>query len=234
MLMNYADRFYFQVTFPILLFFLIAEEVARAARIACILAAILVFAVNPYYLREELRYYPYLRNANVDLGKRLAPYAANHTLFTGDAGAIPYYSNWFTYDFFGLGTNQIAREGVTLTFMQQHHPDLILIESPLPDAGLLTGPPPGPSSMWSGRSPIPSPVRRIRVRRRNRLPGLLPRRIPPQRHSPARRNPGHPPAEHRILRKNPHLPQGSPPPALRPLVKLGRLSLTNWVPHISP
>jgi arabinofuranosyltransferase len=150
MLMNYADRFYFQVTFPILLFFLIAEDVASSARIACILAAVFLVALTPYYLREELHYYPSLRASNVDLGKRLAPFAANHTLFTGDAGAIPYYANWFTYDFFGLGTNRIAREGVTLAFMQQHHPDLILIESPLPDAGLLTGPPPSRTTLWSG------------------------------------------------------------------------------------
>jgi hypothetical protein len=148
--MNYADRFYFQVCFPILLFFLIAEDVAAAARTACIVAAVCLFSMEIGYLRKDLKYFPYLRQSNLNLGHRLAPFAEGHTLFTGDAGAIPYYSNWFTYDIFGLGTNRIARSGVTLALMQQEHPDLIFVESALPGPGVLNEvTSPGEGNVWT-------------------------------------------------------------------------------------
>jgi arabinofuranosyltransferase len=137
MQMNYADRFYFQVTFPILLFFLIAEDLTQIARTAVVLAAICLFATSTGFLRQELKYFPYLIQSDLDLGRKLAPFAQNHTLFTGDAGSIPYYSGWVTYDAFGLATYTIARNGTSLPLMQQLHPDLILIESEDPGPGLL-------------------------------------------------------------------------------------------------
>jgi arabinofuranosyltransferase len=135
--MNYADRFYFQVAFPILLFFLIAEDVHRIAPTASIVVLVGLFAASIDELRPRLVYFPALIQSNLELGRGLAPFASNHTLFTGDAGAIPYYSNWISYDPFGLATYSIARAGVTLPLMRQLHPDLIFIESEDPGPGVL-------------------------------------------------------------------------------------------------
>ena len=147
--MNYADRFYFQVAFPILLFALIAEDLPRMAGTAFIFVLVGVFAISIDELRPRLVYFPSLIPSNLELGRKLAPFAANHTLFTGDAGAIPYYSNWLSYDPFGLATYRIAHEGMTLSLMQQLHPDLIFIESEDPGPGVLQQlASPGEGRLW--------------------------------------------------------------------------------------
>jgi hypothetical protein len=140
--MNYADRFYFQVAFPILLFFLIVEDLAPIARIAAVAACVLLFSINVPYLRIALKYFPYWLQSDVDLGRQLAPFAStgtapNHSLLTGDGGAIPYYSGWTSYDFQGLGNNRIAQQGLDMAMLEQIHPDLILIESYSPGPGVL-------------------------------------------------------------------------------------------------
>jgi len=132
MQMNYADRFYFQVAFPILLFFLIAEDLVPMARIASAFAAVLLFSVTLPYLVTALNYFPYRTQADIDLAQRLAPFAESHTILTPNAGVIPYYSNWISYDFFGLGTYRIGPDKLTLDYLKEIHPDLILVESPEP------------------------------------------------------------------------------------------------------
>lgn len=135
--MNYADRFYFQVAFPFLLFFLIAEDLAPIARVAAVVAAISLFSITVPFLRMELKYFPYWNWSDIDLGKQIAPFAANHTLITADGGAIPYYSNWTCYDIQGLGNYRIAKETVTVPLLQELHPDLMLLESFEPGPGVL-------------------------------------------------------------------------------------------------
>ena len=87
MMMNYSDRFYFQIAFPIMLIFLIVEDLFQMARLACVSAAVLLFAITAKDLTVSLVYFPDLMHAHVDLGKRLVPFAKNHTLLIGDAGA---------------------------------------------------------------------------------------------------------------------------------------------------
>jgi len=134
--MNYADRFYFQLTFPVLLLFLIVEDAARNAFIAAIACTVFLLGLSPSGLVGGITYFPALRRAQVDMGRRLAPFSQDHTLFTGEAGAIPYYSGWQTYDFLGLGTYTFARNGLTLDELRRIHPDLILAftDSPGPQA----------------------------------------------------------------------------------------------------
>jgi hypothetical protein len=138
MAMNYADRFYVQLTLPILLIFLIAEDIPRVSRFAATIAALFLLAVSPTELLRQLKYPANIARAHFDLGKRLAPFAAGHTLIAGDVGAIPFYSNWFTYDFLGLATNSIAQHGVSVATLQQMHPDLIILYNQNPGPGLLT------------------------------------------------------------------------------------------------
>ena len=137
MAMNYADRFYVQLAFPILLIFLIAEDIPRISRISALLACLFVLAFSPSEILRQIKYPANIARAHFDLGKRLAPFAANHTLITGDVGGIPYYSNWFTYDFLGLATNSIAQHGLTVADLQRLHPDLIILYNENPGTTLL-------------------------------------------------------------------------------------------------
>jgi hypothetical protein len=133
MQMNYADRFYFQVSFPILLFFLIAEDLVPMTRVAVVVATTFVFSISLPYLVTGLSYFPFRTQADIDLAKRLAPFAKNHSMLTPNAGAIPYYSNWTAYDFFGLGTYRIGPDKLTKSLLKELHPDLILVESTQPN-----------------------------------------------------------------------------------------------------
>jgi arabinofuranosyltransferase len=133
MQMNYADRFYFQVACPFLLFFFIAEDLIPMARIAFVLAAIFLCSITVPYLMTAINYFPFRTQADIDLAQRLAPFAQNHTILTPNAGAIPYYSDWVAYDFFGLGTYRIGPDKLTPSLLEELHPDLILVESTEPD-----------------------------------------------------------------------------------------------------
>lgn len=140
MMMNYSDRFYFQLALPIVLLFLIVEDVAGISRIASMLAAVLLLAITFKDIATGLVYFPDLLYAHVDLGKRLAPYAKGHTLLIGDAGAVPYYSNWVTYDYLGLCTDSIAKDGISVHLLSALHPDLIVVYSSKPSPDLLNLP----------------------------------------------------------------------------------------------
>jgi hypothetical protein len=134
--MNYADRFYFQLTFPVVLLFLIVEDGARNARILVIVSAVFLLALSPSGLIGGITYFPGLRRAQMDIGRRLAPFSHDHVIFTGEAGVIPYYSGWVAYDFLGLGTYSFARDGITVEALQRIHPDVILVfaDTPGPEA----------------------------------------------------------------------------------------------------
>jgi arabinofuranosyltransferase len=137
MAMNYADRFYVQLTLPILLIFLIAEDIPRLSRFAATIAALFLLALSPTDLLKQIKYPANIARAHFDLGKRLAPFAANHTLIAGDVGGIPFYSNWFSYDFLGLATNSIAQHGLSVATLNQMHPDLIILYNEKSGPGLL-------------------------------------------------------------------------------------------------
>jgi hypothetical protein len=137
MAMNYGDRFYFQLTLPLLLIFLIVENVQRISRFTVAIAALFLLAFSPDDLLVQMKYPASVDRAHFDLGQRLAPFAAGHTLIAGDVGGIPYYSNWFSYDFLGLATNSIATHGLTLTMLQQLRPDLVILYNENPGPALL-------------------------------------------------------------------------------------------------
>jgi len=128
MQMTYAERFYFQVAFPLLLFFLMTEDLPQIARMAAVAAAVCLFSVNFQFLRNGPRLFQFGVQSDIGLGRRLAPFAGNHTLLAGSSGAVPYYSNWTAYDFYGLGTYRIVHDGIGTPMLQELHPDLILID----------------------------------------------------------------------------------------------------------
>jgi hypothetical protein len=137
MAMNYGDRYYVQLTLPILFFFLIAENIPRVSRFAVTITALFLLAFSPVDVLRSIKSPCTLGRAHLNLGHRLEPYAGGHTMIAPDIGGLPYYSNWFTYDFLGLGTNGIAQHGITVASLQQMHPDLIILYNASPGPALL-------------------------------------------------------------------------------------------------
>jgi hypothetical protein len=137
MAMNFGDRYYVQLTLPILLLFLIAENIPSVSRFAVAITVLFVLAFAPGEVLWNVKYPAAIKRAHFDLGRRLAPFAAGHTMILPDVGGIPYYSGWFAYDFLGLGTNSIARNGITVASLQQMHPDLIVLYNQFPGPSLL-------------------------------------------------------------------------------------------------
>ena len=106
------------------------------SRIAAIVAGISLLLILPGNLIYGATNFLITKRSHIDLGQRLAPFAQDHILFAGAAGAIPYYSGWVTYDFLGLATNRFIAPAITLPQLQHIHPDIILIfaDSPGPEA----------------------------------------------------------------------------------------------------
>jgi hypothetical protein len=150
--MNYADRYIFQVYLPVVLLFLIAEHITKIARIAVVIVAVFLVALSPSEMTYGVKYFPSMLRAHVDIGKRLAPFARNHTMLAGDVGVIPYYSDWVTYDFAGLATGDIARHGLDATSLEQRRPDLIILYNAKPGPGLLF------DHSWVGPEPAASRI----------------------------------------------------------------------------
>ncbi|HTV08138.1 MAG TPA: hypothetical protein VMD97_03735 [Candidatus Aquilonibacter sp.] len=150
--MNYADRYIFQVSLPVVLLFLIAEDVTEMARVATVIVAVFLVALSPAEMIYGVRYFPSMLRAHVDIGKRLAPFAANHTILAGDVGVIPYYSDWVTYDFAGLATGSIARHGLDEASLERMRPDLIILYNAKPGPGLLV------DHSWVGPEPAASTI----------------------------------------------------------------------------
>jgi hypothetical protein len=137
MAMNFADRFYFQLTLPIVLLFFVTEDVVDNARIATLLAAVFVLGISPSFLKSSLSYFPDLLRGQGDIGRRLAPFAPGHIMLTGEAGLLPYASGWVSYDLFGLGTHEFAGHPPTRAQLQALHPDLVLVFANRPGPAVL-------------------------------------------------------------------------------------------------
>ena len=143
--MDYASRFAFQVFFPV---FLLATQVidTRAWYKPALLGVIaaIVAMVNISDLRGEARwyaeYFPRLIQSHKKLGLALQPFKdRNYSMVVQDAGLIPYYSEWKTYDIFGLADTEIAHEGNTVKYLETRNPDMILLYGTSPAGALLPG-----------------------------------------------------------------------------------------------
>jgi hypothetical protein len=114
LMMNYADRFAFQVFFPV---FLLATQVVKPEqwhRLVLIGGAVAAYACCHWTtLRQEAAwyadYFPKLIQSHKNLGVALSGFKDRHySLMTPDAGVLPYYSEWKSYDSTGLADTYIA------------------------------------------------------------------------------------------------------------------------------
>jgi len=129
--MNFSDRFPFQILAPFYLTsFLLIKNKEAFFKVSIIAALTLGAIINENNLRSSAYDYPRLRKAHVELGIALSKYKKDKlTLLLGDAGIIPYFSEWYTYDFIGLANKKIAHNGLEIKYLQEINPDLILLYS---------------------------------------------------------------------------------------------------------
>lgn len=129
LMMNYMNRFMFHVMPVLVLLMAIGiESITRLLRgahrtsaaaetVFCIVIA--VFGLWPAVSRDKAQvahlglYESHLRNAHIRLADALV--AADvppelRTLTVGDAGAIPYFTDWHCYDYVGLNDETIAHQ----------------------------------------------------------------------------------------------------------------------------
>lgn len=136
-----GTRFFFQVSFyVILLGFLIVDQLK--SKLAYI--SVCIFLVSMTWstignLPFAASIYPIFHHSHIDIGQRLSPYSEKgYSVLVCEAGAIPYYSRWKSYDLLALADERLARESLTLDYLEDTHPDLMLVISDSPEIGRLT------------------------------------------------------------------------------------------------
>lgn len=140
--MNYADRFPFQTFIPVFLaLFVIVKN--RAPRIlTLILVSYLLGGIpnNKWELTNTALYYPRIIQSHAKLGVALSQYKdENLSLMVGEAGMIPYFSEWHSYDFIGLADKYVGQNGFSEEYAQEISPDLLIVYSTKPNEEGLQG-----------------------------------------------------------------------------------------------
>jgi len=136
-----GTRFFFQVSFFLLLMgFLLADQLR--SKIAFTVTCLFLVA-NTWGTLKSMPFissiYPIFHMSHIDIGQRLEPFKEKgYTVAVCEAGAIPYYSGWKSYDLLALADERLAREGLTIDYLEDKQPDLFLVISDTKEIGKLT------------------------------------------------------------------------------------------------
>ena len=130
--MNYADRFAFQVTFPLIVISLIKykfESFMRALIYFLLVLSLSLISLKSSYAVVVSQYSHTLLSLH-ELGESLRKFRGSGRLLISDAGILPYKSGWHTLDYIGLGNKTVAHVGY-LSYQQldAYRPHLLLISS---------------------------------------------------------------------------------------------------------
>jgi len=134
--MDYADRFPFQTLFP---FFLAAFVLVNNRNTSIMVFIVVSFILGGIFSNKSefvhlATYYPKAIQSHAKLGVALSKFKnENLSLMIGDAGMVPYFSEWHTYDSIGLANVNVAHDGFSLEYMKKIQPDLIIMYSTTPD-----------------------------------------------------------------------------------------------------
>jgi len=139
--MNYADRFPFQTLLPLFLCSLVLAK--KGEKTSVIIFVFMAFILGGFFTnRETLKslatYYPYAVQSHAKLGVALSKYKdENLSLMVGDAGMIPYFSDWHSYDANALANAYLAHKGFSRDYMRHIKPDLIILYGRMPDEEVM-------------------------------------------------------------------------------------------------
>ncbi|WP_263831203.1 hypothetical protein [Salinibacter sp.] len=150
--MDYLARFSFHiipVTSVILVssFGPLAEASRKAYLYPVVLSHVIVFIglISLEMITMRSMYGLGLDNAHVRLGKTLKTVDIpddKRTLATMDAGAVPYYSEWTSYDLLELNSEFLARGGTPPQLVEKEKPTVLILNS------AATGAPRGYTKSW--------------------------------------------------------------------------------------
>ena len=141
LMMNYNERFNFQIIFPLLIFLLYHLKNKKIF--------LPIILLNLLFLAGSVKSKPvYLMGLKMNLeeshgllGKSLNEFKNQGLkLCIGDVGMVPYFSEWETIDFIGLANNKIAQNGLNLDYIKDQSPDLIVLYSYSKDSKDLFSP----------------------------------------------------------------------------------------------
>ena len=131
--MDYADRFAFQLFLPVIILTLpYFSQFTRKRQeiVAALLLLFMFFCSKESELKEAYNYNHNFVNSDVLLGKNLAEFQpSGYSLLASDVGALPYFSRWKSYDLFGLADTHIAHNGVSIEYLREIHPDMVLVRA---------------------------------------------------------------------------------------------------------
>ncbi|MEZ5007876.1 MAG: hypothetical protein R2753_06965 [Chitinophagales bacterium] len=125
-----GSRFFFQITFFILLGgFIIVQQLRSKSGFLIICVFLLANSYQGWLGVPFLaKIYPIFHQGHVDIGKRLAKFNdEGYTMAVCEAGAMPYYSGWQSFDLLALADERLARETLTESYLEDNMPDLFLI-----------------------------------------------------------------------------------------------------------
>lgn len=134
LLMNYLQRFPFQIVLPLALYWGWAVSRRQSGRgwiTLGIVAYLAGFAVHARGLGDHLgiaNYYPRLLDSHVALGRTLNHLAQDGRVSAfamGDAGAPAFHAGIPALDTIGLGSRMVARDGLTLDVVRAYAPDVV-------------------------------------------------------------------------------------------------------------
>lgn len=142
LMMDYADRFLYHLL-PVLLLMmgfclhhLLFEMDNRMTFYIKSVICLLILLPIVFYHPDKIGYYglygPNLNRCHVYLGKLLNNLSipnSYRSLAVGDAGAIPYYSDWDSLDFIGLNDERIAHGGDPAERILIRKPTIVIIYS---------------------------------------------------------------------------------------------------------
>ncbi len=151
--MNYADRFWFQLFWPLIIYFItnnkniliinlsnIKNLVLNSKKIkkfAFVLISSLwsIKSVSLGYVKDPddtpirlVSSFGRIVRSRAVLGKELDRILPKKTkIVIGDAGLLGFYANREAYDYLKLGTKEIAKKGLTQEFLNKVNPDLFIL-----------------------------------------------------------------------------------------------------------
>ena len=135
--MNFADRFFYQISIPSFLFLItLIKYEGRVSKIIFTFAFTVFFAA--IFFRgldnQYVKSYTYsLYNSYYQVGLALEKFKnKKYTLLMGDVGILPFTSGWYVYDYMGLANYEVAKNGVNFDFLSRSSPDLIIVYSDSP------------------------------------------------------------------------------------------------------
>lgn len=144
LLMNYANRFAFQLFYPAIIFglIIIANHLSSKEK-KRVMIAIFIFIGAIFYkglfdrmpmqfgkIKDNMLFTAYMQKTHFTIGNQLAALnSPNIKVAIGDAGVIPYLANTKCYDPYGLADVQLSMHHLDEAYFNKMDADLLFISS---------------------------------------------------------------------------------------------------------